>query len=797
MSGECSDRQQRVRDPVCGQPTPTHTSLTCDHAGQTYHFCSADCLRRFRSNPEAYLDESPALSDIVTHLCPLCPEICRDHPGTCPRCGTTLEPVRPGRGDRWSCPLHPGISHSQPGSCDLCGMPLEPLPFLTTGGAPGYLTMRRRLLIAATGSLFILLIAARAGLPRLEALLSPRAWQWTELLLTAGVVLLGGWPILVRAGRTLVNAPFDRYTLSGLGIIASFGYSLLAVTLPQLFPPALRDEGGAIRLYCVAAALITTLVILAQTLELGCLKRSGAAIRTLLDLAPKTARRILDESVEEVIPLAAVRPGQTFRVYPGESIPVDGYVMEGSSSVDESMLNGEPLSVTRSPGDAVVGWSRNASAPLVIEARTRARDTLLAQIVDLVVQAQKSRAPVQQLADHVAGVMVAVVLLAAVCTFCIWAWLGPAPRVAHAFVAAAATLIVACPGALGLAVTLPVMVAVGKGALFGALFRHGQVLESLSRVDTLAVDKTGTLTEGRPRLAAVVTRGTWREQDLRHLAASLEQESAHPLARTIIETTPETIRESPTTFLTHPGRGVSGTVGSRSIFLGTRTLLAEHGIDASDLAAQAERMHAEALTVVYIAVDGVAAGFLGIHDPLREGTFEALRLLKREGLMLVMLTGDHRRTAEAVAEHLGIDEVYAEISPGEKAEIIRELQGRGHTVAMAGDGLNDAPALAGANVGIAMGSGTDLALESAGLTLVRGDLRGILRARNLSRAMMRTIRHNLFLALIYHAVSVPVAAGILYPFWGVHPDPLLAAVAMTLGSLSVMGGTLRLRRRIV
>jgi Cu+-exporting ATPase len=751
------------RDPVCGMSVRADTPLRLEHAGETYRFCNPHCLERFRADPAAFLSA---------------PE---------PAPPPAVAPER-----RWTCPMHPEIVRDAPGSCPLCGMALEPMEISAEEEESAELVdMRRRLSISAVLTLPLFAIAmSEMWLP-----LHGRGFVWLQLALATPVVLWGGWPFFERGWASLVSRRLNMFTLIALGTGAAFAYSVLAALAPGLFPAAFRGHGGAVAVYFEAAAVIVTLVLLGQVLELRARSQTGAAIRALLGLAPKTARRLEADGSEADVPLDAVAVGDRLRVRPGEKVPVDGVVLDGRSAVDESMFTGEPIPVEKTEGARVIGASVNQTGSLVIRAEQVGAGTLLAQIVRMVAEAQRSRAPIQRLADQVAAWFVPVVIGVAGVAFAAWALLGPEPRLAHALVNAVAVLIIACPCALGLATPMSIMVATGRGATAGVLFKNAEAIEKLREVDTLVVDKTGTLTEGRPSLAAVEALAGFGEDELLRLAASLERGSEHPLAAAIVAGAEARglALEAATGFASHTGRGVTGSVAGRSVALGNRRLLEELGVDPGALAARAEARRSEGQTAMFVALDGRAAGLVGVADPIQQTAPEAIRRLHAEGLRIVMLSGDGRTTAEAVAKRLGIDEVIAEVLPDEKAAHVKRLQAEGRTVAMAGDGVNDAPALAQAEVGIAMGTGADVAMESAGVTLVRGDLRGIVRARALSRATLRNIRQNLFFAFVYNALGVPVAAGVLYPVTGLLLSPMLAAAAMSLSSVSVIANALRLR----
>jgi Cu+-exporting ATPase len=695
--------------------------------------------------------------------------------------------------------MHPEIERDAPGACPICGMSLEPKPgaAVPEGENPELTDMRRRFVISVifTLPLMILAMGHMAASLRMEAILPPGAERIAEALLAAPVALWGGLPFFRRFKDSLVHRNLNMFTLIGLGVGVAFGYSLVAALAPGAFPESFRDAHGQVAVYFEAAAVIVTLVLLGQVLELKARSRTGAAIRALLGLAPKTARRVRDGGADEEIPLAEVRAGDRLRVRPGEKIPVDGAVLEGSSAVDESMVTGESLPVGKQAGDAVIGGTVNGRGSFVMRAEKVGEATLLAQIARMVSEAQRSRAPIQNLADRVSGYFVPVVIGVAALTFALWAAFGPAPSMAYALVNAVGVLIIACPCALGLATPMSIMVATGKGAASGILFRSAEAIEILRQVQVLAVDKTGTLTEGRPRVAAVEAAG-WGETDVLRWAAGLEQGSEHPLAEAVVEHARDRGVAIPQAeeFRSLTGKGVTGRVEGRSVALGNLALLRELGAEAGEWAAQAEARRREGQTVLFVAVDGKAAALIAVADPIKASAPGALAALKRAGLRIVMLTGDNRTTAEAVGRRLGLDEVVADALPEGKAEAVKRLQARGNKVAMAGDGINDAPALAQADVGIAMGTGADVAMQSAGVTLVKGDLEGIVRARRLSRAAVRNIRQNLFFAFVYNSLGVPVAAGILYPFSGILLSPVFAAAAMSFSSVSVIANSLRLRR---
>ena len=739
---------------------------------------------------------------MTEYTCPMHPEVRQPGPGTCPKCGMALEPVTvapPAARTEYVCPMHPEVVRPEPGSCPKCGMALEPR--VASGEEeknPELVDMSRRFWVGLVITVPLLILAMGDYLPGhpLERLASARALQWLELVLATPVVLWGGWPFFVRFWRSLVNRSLNMFTLIGLGVAVAYLYSLVATLMPGIFPGSFRDASGEVAVYFEAAAVITVLVLLGQVLELKARSQTSSAIKALLGLAPKTARRLGDDGSEQDVPLVQVVVGDRLRVRPGEKVPVDGVVLEGKSAVDESLMTGEPMPVEKGSGDRLIGASVNGTGSLVMRAERVGAETLLAQIVHMVSEAQRSRAPIQKLADVVAGYFVPAVVAASVLTFIVWALAGPEPRLAHALVNAVAVLIIACPCALGLATPMSIMVATGKGATVGVLFKNAEAIEIMRKVDTLVVDKTGTLTEGKPKLVSVAPVDGRDERTVLGVAASLERGSEHPLAAAIVAGAAERKIElaKAEDFASLTGKGVTGRVGGRTVALGNRALLDELHLDPGPLATPAEALRADGQTVMFVAMDGRLVGLLGVADPIKASTPEAIRSLHEDGIRVVMLTGDSRTTAEAVGRRLGIDEVVAEVLPDQKAGAVKRFQGEGRIVAMAGDGVNDAPALAQAQVGIAMGTGTDVAMESAGVTLVKGDLRGIIRARRLSRGAMRNIRQNLFWAFAYNTVGVPVAAGVFYPLFGLLLSPIIAAAAMSVSSVSVVANALRLRR---
>ena len=807
---------------------PATTKHTAEHAGKTYYFCCAGCMQKFSAAAENYLsapgpglvsigmksqvagpihvphpptaaDQVPAAGAGSNYVCPMCPEVRQTKPGPCPKCGMALERETPliiGRVE-YTCPMHPEIVRDRPGSCPICGMALEPRTMAAEEEEnPELVGMTRRFWVSLGLTAPLLLIAMAGMLPGMPLRLLLRSgWlPWIELILATPVVLWGARPFFERGWASVVNRSTNMFTLIAIGTGVAYLFSLVATVVPEMFSASLRDMNGGLPVYFEAAAAIVTLVLLGQVLELRARSRTGAAIRALLNLAPKTARVIRDGKDED-IPLEQVQPGDSLRVRPGEKVPVDGVVTEGSSSVDESMVTGESMPVEKSKDSRLIGATVNGNGSLVMRAEHVGSETLLAQIVQMVGQAQRSRAPIQRLADRVAAWFVPAVIAIAVATFVVWFLVGPQPRFGHALVNAVAVLIIACPCALGLATPMAIMVGTGRGASVGVLIKNAEALEILGKVDTLVIDKTGTLTEGRPGLKSVVALDG-NEDELLRLVASLEQGSEHPLGAALVVAAKERKLDltAARDFDYVPGRGLKGSVGNRAVVIGNESLLREAGIDTASLQDKLHSVADDAQTLIFVAVDGKAAGLLGVADPIKATTQQALRDLQGEGLRIVMLTGDSHATAEAVARQLGLAEFQAEVLPAQKAEAVSALQKQGRTVAMAGDGINDAPALAQADVGIAMGTGTDVAMESGGVVLVKGDLAGIARARKLSRATMRNIRQNLFFAFVYNSVGVPIAAGVLYPMFGLLLSPILAAAAMSFSSVSVIANSLRLRR---
>jgi P-type Cu+ transporter len=818
------------KDPVCGMTVnPSRAAAQSVHNGSTFYFCSKGCAAKFAAAPEKYLD-APAPSahgnDFVVpsaeitspntapprqvpgikqrtaaeYICPMDPEVSQDHPGACPKCGMALEPavpIQPESRVEYTCPMHPQIVRSAPGFCPICGMALELRDAVVHQEQdPELVSMTRRFWTSVALTIPILVLAMSDLIPGqpLQNILSPRAIGWIEFVLATPAVLWAGWPFFERGWASIVNRSLNMFTLIAMGTGTAYVFSVIAVLFPGIFPASFRVMGG-VPIYFEAASAITALVLLGQVLELRARSRTSAAIRSLLKLSPKTARLVRTDGTEIDVSIEHVNAGDSLRVRPGEKVPVDGVIIEGESSVDESLMTGEPIPVEKSTGAAVIGGTVNGTGTFVMRAERVGSETLLSQIVRMVSEAQRSRAPVQKLADRVSGYFVPAVILVAILTFIVWAIYGPEPRMAHALLNAVAVLIIACPCALGLATPMAIMVGTGRGAVAGILVKNAEALEILEKVDTLVVDKTGTLTEGRPRVTSVIPATGSDENQVLRYAATLERGSEHPLAGAILAAVKERGIEFGTldNFQSQTGKGVTGKVDGRNAALGNRALLAEIKISAGALEEKAKSLEADGQTVMFVAVDNTPIGIIGVADPVKLTTPEALAKLHRDGIHIVMLTGDSRATAESVARKLGIDQVHAEILPAQKSFIVKQLQAEGHVVAMAGDGVNDAPALTQANVGIAMGTGTDVAMESAGITLLRGDLRGIARARILSRATMRNIRQNLFFAFVYNSVGVPIAAGVLYPFFGLLLSPILASAAMTFSSVSVIMNALRLR----
>jgi Cu+-exporting ATPase len=794
-------------DPVCGMTVSPDSRYRHVHGGQTYLFCSAHCLAKFQASPASYASvraiqsPQPAKPGGVMYTCPMHPEVRQPEPGNCPKCGMTLEPVAPATAKssatEYTCPMHPEVVRNEPGNCPICGMALEPRNATTEDNAE-LNDMTRRFWVSTALALPVFLLAMVSDLfPQAIPQDVPMVMlQWIEFALATPAVLWGGWPIFQRGWASVVNRSLNMFSLIALGVGVAWSYSVVAMLLPGIFPPAMRSMMDTVPVYFEAAAVIMALVLLGQVMELRARSRTSAAIKLLLGLAPKTARIVRANGNEEDIPLEQVQPNDVLRVRPGEKVPVDGVVLEGASSLDESMVTGESIPVEKTSGARLIGATVNGTGSLLMRAERVGADTLLAQIVHMVSEAQRSRAPIQRLADVTSGYFVPAVVGVALATLVVWGIWGPEPRLAHAIVNAVAVLIIACPCALGLATPMSIMVGTGRGALAGVLIKNAEALETMEKVNTLVVDKTGTLTEGKPKLTSVIALPGFEEGVVLWLGASLERASEHPLAAAIVNGAQEKRIKltAVSDFRSITGKGVAGIVEDRAVVLGNLKLFEELHIDARDLPARAEALRSDGQTVMLLAIDGKPAGLIGVADPVKASTPDAIRALHEEGVQVIMLTGDNRITAEAVAKKLGIDRIEAEVLPEQKASIVKQLQAQGRFVAMAGDGINDAPALAQAQVGIAMGTGTDVAMESAGITLVKGDLSGIVRALRLSRGTMRNIRQNLFFAFVYNVLGIPVAAGVLYPFFGLLLSPIIAAAAMSFSSVSVIANALRLNR---
>jgi P-type Cu+ transporter len=797
-------------DPVCGMKVlPEKAAASLNHAGRTWYFCAEGCKTKFEADPGKYdgsrptplisIAAGPKTPASAQYACPMHPEVLSEKPGPCPKCGMALDPTQPTAPPEhieYTCPMHPQIVRDGPGTCPICGMALEPRAVSANAANPELISMTRRLWIGAVLTLPLLAVMVSDVLPGhpLQHLLGPLL-GWIELILATPIVLWGGWPFFERGWASIVHRSLNMFTLIAIGSGAAYLYSVVAVLAPGLFPATFRDASGNLGLYFEAAAVITVLVLLGQVLELRARSRTSGAIQALLGLAPKTARRISADGSDADVPLREVVIGDLLRIRPGEKVPVDGLVTDGRSSVDESMVTGEPIPVEKTAGDKVVGGTINGTGSLVMKAERVGSDTLLAQIVKMVSEAQRTRAPIQRLADRVAAYFVPAVLAAAVITFAVWAIFGPEPRYAHALVNAVAVLIIACPCALGLATPMSIMVGTGRGASEGILVRNADALETMEKVTTLIVDKTGTLTEGKPKVSTILAAEGIDQARLLRALASLERESEHPLAAAILAAAKEKqINLLPVAeFQSLTGRGVSGTIEGIHVAAGNAALMRDLGASSQAIDQKAEALRQSGETVMFVSWNGRLAGLVGVADPIRESTPQAIEELKREGINVVMVTGDNRTTAAALAQKLGI-EFEAEVLPAQKADAVKKYQAQGAVVAMAGDGVNDAPALAQANVGIAMGTGTDVAMESGGIVLVKGDLRGILKAQRLSQRTMGNIRQNLFFAFFYNALGVPLAAGVLYPIFGLLLSPMIAAAAMSFSSVSVITNALRLRQ---
>jgi P-type Cu+ transporter len=771
QSGNVGVATRVEKDPVCGMGVdPGSAKHSVEYGGHTYYFCSHGCKTKFVADPASYIGEKPKSSAPV-------PE-----------------------GGIYSCPMHPEIRQTGPGNCPICGMALEPDVARADSGPNSELAdMTRRFWIALAVSLPVVVLEMGGHLFNLHVLISQKTSNWVQFVLATPVVLWAGWPFFERGARSLATRNLNMFTLIAMGTGVAWVYSAAATLAPGVFPQAFRDSDGSVAIYFEAAAVITVLVLLGQVLELRAREKTSNAIKALLGLAPKTARRLRGDNTDEEVPLDAIAVGDRLRVRPGEKVPVDGAILEGRATVDESLVTGESMPVGKDAGAKVVAGTLNQTGFFIMRAEKVGADTLLSQIVQLVAKAQRSRAPVQRLADEVAAWFVPLVIVTALAAFAAWAILGPEPRFAHGLVAAVSVLIIACPCALGLATPMSIMVGVGRGAQSGVLIKNAEALERMEKIDTLVVDKTGTLTEGKPKVVAIRIRAGLGEDEILRLAASLERASEHPLAGAIVLAAKERklVLSEPSGFDAPAGKGVLGTVEGHKLTIGTAGFLDASGIGTGELAKEADALRKDGATVVFMGLDGKAAGLLAIADPAKPTALDAVKALQSEGVRVVMLTGDNRITAEAVARGLGIEDVNAGVLPSQKSAVVERLRADGRIVAMAGDGVNDAPALAAADVGIAMGTGTDVAIESAGVTLLKGDLRGIVRARRLSEATMRNIRQNLFFAFIYNAAGVPIAAGVLYPAFDILLSPVIAAAAMSLSSVSVIGNALRLRKAAI
>jgi Cu+-exporting ATPase len=802
-----AETSAKVVDPVCGMKiVPEKAAGMQEYEGHAYYFCGRSCVEKFKADPAHFVTPKPKpgpeppAAKPVEYICPMDPEVSKMGPGSCPKCGMALEPATPSAAPKrsdWTCPMHPQISSDGPGQCPICGMNLEPREITTDDANPELTSMSRRFWVGAVLTLPLLILMVSDLLPAqpLQHLVKPGILGWLQCALATPVVLWGGLPFFERGWQSILHRSLNMFTLIAIGTGAAYLYSLVAVIAPGLFPQTFRDMSGRVPLYFEAATVVTVLVLLGQVLELKARTQTGSAIKALLGLAPATARRVAVDGAEADVPLGDIHAGDRLRVRPGEKVPVDGEVLDGSSSVDESMVTGEAIPVEKTTGMKVTGGTINGTGSFLMKAEKVGADTLLSRIVQMVSTAQRSRAPIQRLADVVAAYFVPAVLLIAIVTFIVWYLVGPQPRFAHGMVNAVAVLIVACPCALGLATPMAIMVGTGRGASAGILIRNAEALEVFEKVNTLVVDKTGTLTEGKPKLTTVAALEGFDKSGVLQLVASLEQASEHPLAAAIIAGAREEKLNllAVTGFRSITGKGVMGTIGGKQISIGNAALMADIGGSAAALTRQAEALQAEGQTVMFVASDKQLAGLIAVADPIKATTAEAIDALKKEGIRVVMVTGDNKTTAAAVASRLGID-FHADVLPDRKADVIRQLQDEGAIVAMAGDGVNDAPALAQAQVGIAMGTGTDVAMETGGITLVKGDLLGIVKARRLSQRTMSNIRQNLFFAFFYNAIGIPVAAGVLFPAFGLLLNPMFAAGAMSLSSVSVIGNALRLRR---
>jgi len=797
------------KDPVCGMQVKQDSPHTYMHNDISYFFCCAGCLNKFSANPEKYLNdkEPPAATSINIssshssgYFCPMCPEVHSEVPDDCPVCGMSLESVVPeGLANRteYTCPMHPEIIQDEPGDCPICGMALESVSVPVEEDNSELKEMMLRFWVCIALALPVLVIAMTNDMTDLfSGVTSQFNLLLIQFLLATPVVLWGAWPFFLRGWKSFLTLRLNMFSLISLGVGIAWIYSVIALFFPTVFPDAMRMEDGIVHVYFESAAIITVLVLLGQVLELKARSRTNEAIKLLLNLSPDTARLVVSDGVEKDVPIADIQVDDDIRVRPGEKIPVDGELINGASSVDESMMSGEPVPVRKHIGDSVIGGTINGNGSFVFKATRVGRDTLLSRIVMMVSQAQRSRAPIQRLADSIAAWFVPIVITISILTMICWMLWGPEPKLAYALVNSVAVLIIACPCALGLATPISIMVGTGRGAISGVLIKNAESLEIMEKVDTIVVDKTGTLTEGKPVMEKIITLGDMNENTLLQYAASLEVNSEHPLSYAIVNAANEMGLElSPVSdFNYEPGKGIAGNVDGHKIAIGNKILMDDLTLNIESITDQVDELSNAGKAIMYVAIDNELSGILGVTDPVKETAIEAVKMLHKQGLNIVMLTGDQKRTAQRVASILNIDEVYSEVLPEHKAEIIRQLQSTGKIVAMAGDGINDAPALAQANVGIAMGTGADIAIESASVTLIKGDLRGIVRALRLSKVTMKNIRQNLFFAFIYNSLGVPVAAGILFPFFGILLSPMIAAAAMSLSSVSVIANALRLRK---
>lgn len=801
-------QQSRVevqKDPVCSMTVNSESQHHIEFEGNVYYFCCNGCKQKFDADPEAYLKPQPPQPAVTAlanakYTCPMHPEVVTEGPASCPKCGMALEPMLPPVvRTEYFCPMHPEVVQSAPGTCPKCGMALQPRTPTQDDDNPELKDMSRRFWVSVALAVPIVVIAMGDMLPGqpVSRLLSGEGRVLLEFLLATPVCVWAAWPFYVRAVQSIRTLYLNMFTLIGIGVSVAYVYSVVAAFLPDIFPASFRDEHGQVGVYFEASAVIVALILMGQVLELRARGKTGAAINKLLGLAAKTARRMGSDGSEHDVPIESVQVGDRLRVRPGEKVAVDGIIEQGASSVDESMVTGESMPVEKQTGDRLIGATINGTGSLVMRAEKVGADTILSHIVAMVSEAQRSKAPIQKLADIIASYFVPIVLLVSVVTFVVWALVGPSPAFSYALVNAVAVLIIACPCALGLATPMSVMVAMGRGASLGVLFKHAEAIELMRKVDTVVVDKTGTVTEGKPKLVSVIATAGISQDELLRLVASVERGSEHPLATAIVDGAVDRKLDvvDAVNIESITGKGIRGTVDGRAVAMGNRSLMDDEGIDVSGADATADESRRQGQSVMFVGIDGHYAGSLGVADPIKSTAKKAISGLHEEGLTVLMVTGDNDVTANAVAQNLGIDRVVAGVLPDQKADIIKRLQRDGHVVAMAGDGINDAPALAQAEVGIAMGTGTDIAMEAADITLVKGDLTGLLRARKISRATMANIRQNLFFAFFYNSVGVPIAAGILYPFFGILLSPMIAAAAMSFSSVSVITNALRLGRQ--